>query len=60
MANCYNSEEHSNYVIDEYGNGEKMTEKTSVCLFPIPFKMRGFDDYIAFFKALQEKMKRRI
>ena len=60
MANCYNSEEHADYVIDEYGNGEKMTEKTSVCLFPIPFKMRGFDDYIAFFKALQEKMKRRI
>ena len=60
MANCYNSEKHSDYIVDEYGYGEKMTEKSSVCLFPIPFRMRGFDDYITFFKALQIKMQRRI
>ena len=60
MANCYNDEKHSDYIVDKYGNGEKMTEKTSVCLFPIPFRMRGFDDYITFFKALQIKMQRRI
>ena len=60
MANCYNSEAHSEFIVDDFGNGETMKEKTSVCLFPIPFRMRGFDDYIAFFRALQEKIKRRI
>lgn len=60
MANCYNSEQHSEFIVDDFGNGEMMKEKTSVCLFPIPFRMRGFDDYIAFFRALQEKIKRRI
>lgn len=60
MANCYNSEAHSEFIVDYFGNGETMKEKTSVCLFPIPFRMRGFDDYIAFFRALQEKIKRRI
>lgn len=60
MANCYNTEPHAEVIADDFGNVEKMQEKTSVCLFPIPFRMRGFDDYIAFFKALQEKYQRRI
>lgn len=59
LANHYNIEPHNDYITDDFGNTERMYEKSSVCLFPIPFKMRGFDDYIAFFTALQQKYQRR-
>lgn len=59
LANHYNIEPHSDVIADEYGNTELMHEITSVCLYPIPFVMRGFPDYIAFFECLQEKLRRK-
>lgn len=60
LCHCYNTERHSDVIIDTYGNKERMTEKSSICLFPIPFKMRSFEDYIAFFEELQEQEGRKI
>ena len=50
---------HSDIIADEYGNTERMTELTSICLYPIPFKMSTFVDYVAFYLELQEDLKRR-
>ena len=59
MAHHYNMYKHSDVIADEYGNTERMTELTSICLYPIPFKMSTFVDYVAFYLELQEDLKRR-
>ena len=60
MAHHYNMYKHSDVIADEQGNTEKMTELTSICLYPIPFKMSTFVDYVAFYLDLQEELKRRL
>lgn len=59
LATCYNSAQHTDVVVDDFGNTETMGELSSACLFPIPFKMKGFQDYIYFFTMLQEKLRRK-
>ena len=60
MAHHYNMYKHSDVIADNQGNVEKMVELTSICLFPIPFKMSTFVDYVAFYLQLQEDLKRRL
>ena len=60
MAHHYNMGKHSDVIADDQGNVEKMVELTSICLYPIPFKMSTFEDYVAFYLELQEDLKRRL
>ena len=60
MAHHYNMYKHSDVIADDEGNVEKMVELTSICLYPIPFKMSTFVDYVAFYLELQNEMRRRL
>lgn len=55
LTTSYNDEQHSDIVVDEFGNSEIMHETSSVCLYKIPFKMTVDKYYYALWLAIKEE-----
>lgn len=54
----YTNKEYSGIIADEYGNAEKMTEKSGVALIDTPFQLSMADDYAQLVKEYKEKNQR--
>lgn len=58
MSSTYQLKSKS-IITDSYGNTEEMGELSSVCLTPIPFCMKSNSDYLSWFTAIQEHLRRK-
>ena len=58
LASVYAIDEYSEYVTDEQGNTEVMTEKSGVALVPIPFRIKMDDVYIRLLEQILEERRK--
>lgn len=56
-THSYNDDEHSDIVIDEFGNSEEMREKSSVGIYEIPFSLTMEIKYLAMLEIIKEEKR---